>query len=114
MGRGTLPGRSGIQQRSLAAGVEADPVWYDESEPFLSTRVKSMSEVWRDRITVNPGVLAGKPTVRGLRISVEHILRAHSAGMPEGELLAEYPDLEPDDLRACLAYAADLVESERV
>lgn len=73
-----------------------------------------MTDDWRDRITFNPAVLAGKPTVRGLRLSVEHILRALSSGVPEGELLADYPDLEPEDLRACLAYAADLVESERV
>lgn len=67
-----------------------------------------------ERITVNPAVLGGKPTLRGLRISVEQIFRALSAGIPEAELLAEYPDLEPDDLRACYAYAAELVESERV
>lgn len=73
-----------------------------------------MTDDWRNRITLNPAVLAGKPTVRGLRISVEHVLRALSSGVPESELLAEYPDLEPDDLRACLAYAADLVEAERV
>jgi uncharacterized protein (DUF433 family) len=73
-----------------------------------------MAVDWRDRITLNPAVLAGKPTVRGLRISVEHVLRALSSGVPESELLADYPDLEPEDLRACLAYAADLVESERV
>jgi uncharacterized protein (DUF433 family) len=73
-----------------------------------------MTDDWRDRITLNPAVLAGKPTVRGLRIGVEHILRALSSGVPERELFADYPDLEPDDLRACLAYAADLVESERV
>ena len=73
-----------------------------------------MTDNWRTRIVLNPAVLAGKPTVRGLRISVEHVLRALSAGVPESELLADYPDLEPDDLKACLAYAADLVESERV
>ena len=60
------------------------------------------------RITADPAVLAGKPTVRGLRISVEHIFRALSNGVPEGELLADYPDLTPDDLRGCYAYAADL------
>jgi uncharacterized protein (DUF433 family) len=69
---------------------------------------------WQARITVNPAVLAGKPTVRGLRISVEQILRARSNGVSESELLADYPDLEPEDLLACYAYAADLVESERV
>jgi uncharacterized protein (DUF433 family) len=73
-----------------------------------------MADDWQDRITLNPAVLAGKPTVRGLRISVEHVLRALASGVPETELLADYPDLEPEDFRACLAYAADLVESERV
>jgi uncharacterized protein (DUF433 family) len=73
-----------------------------------------MNEDWESRIVLNPAVLIGKPTIRGLRISVEHILRALSSGVPESEILADYPDLEPDDLRACLAYAADLVESERV
>ena len=67
-----------------------------------------MSADWQTRITLNPAVLAGKPTVRGLRISVEHVLRALSSGVPESELLADYPDLEPEDLRACMAYAADL------
>jgi uncharacterized protein (DUF433 family) len=71
-----------------------------------------MTDDWRTRITVNPAVLAGMPIVRGLRISVGHILRALSGGAPESELLADYPDLEPDDLRACLAYAANLEESD--
>ena len=73
-----------------------------------------MTEDWQARIVLDPDVLTGKPTIRGLRISVEHILRALSNGVPESELLSDYPDLEPDDLRACLSYAADLVESERV
>ena len=67
-----------------------------------------------DRITLDPAVLAGKPTLRGLRISVEQIFRALSAGVPEAELLTDYPDLEPDDLRACYGYAADVIGSERV
>ena len=67
-----------------------------------------------DRITLDPTVLAGKPTVRGLRIGVEHVLRALAAGVPESELLADYPDLEPDDLKACLSYAADAIAAERV
>jgi uncharacterized protein (DUF433 family) len=71
-----------------------------------------MTDDWRDRITLNPVVLAGKPTVRGPRISVEHVLRSLSAGIPEGELLAEYPDLEADDLRACLVYAAVSVKAD--
>lgn len=66
-----------------------------------------MSVDWRTRITFDPEVLAGKPTIRGLRIGVEHILRALSSGVPPEEVLAEYPNLEADDLRACLAYATN-------
>ena len=63
---------------------------------------------WRARITMDERVLVGKPTVRGLRISVEQVLRALAHGVPEADLLADYPDLEPDDIRACLNYAAKL------
>ena len=66
------------------------------------------------RITVNPKVLAGKPTLRGLRISVEQILRALGNGITEEELLREYPELEPEDFRAALAYAAERISNERV
>jgi len=66
------------------------------------------------RITVNPNVRVGKPTVRGLRISVEQVLRALAAGVSEEELLRDYLDLEPDDIRAVLAYAAERVADERV
>jgi uncharacterized protein (DUF433 family) len=69
---------------------------------------------WKARITLNPELLAGKATIRGLRLSVEHVLQALAHGVPEAELLADYPDLEPDDIRACQAYAAELVAGERV
>ena len=72
------------------------------------------TSTWKDRITVDPGVLVGKPTIRGLRISVEHVLRALAAEIPHAEILEDYPDLEPADLQACLSYAAELVASERV
>jgi len=67
-----------------------------------------------NRITANPRVLVGKPTIRGMRISVEQILDALAAGIPEQELLEDYPALEPDDIRAVLLYARDIVASERV
>ncbi|MBI4615971.1 MAG: DUF433 domain-containing protein [Planctomycetes bacterium] len=73
-----------------------------------------MADPLLERITANPSVLVGKPTIRGLRISVEQILRALSAGVPVGELLHEYPELEPDDLRAVHLYAAELVSQEKV
>jgi uncharacterized protein (DUF433 family) len=66
------------------------------------------------RITADPKVLVGKPTVRGLRISVEQILNALAAGVPAEDLLQDYPELEPEDIRACIAYGASLVSEERV
>jgi uncharacterized protein (DUF433 family) len=72
-----------------------------------------MDHDWRNRITFDPAVLAGKPTICGLRLSVEHVLRALSSGVPIDELLADYPELELDDLRACWAYSAELIASER-
>lgn len=71
-------------------------------------------ETLLNRITMNPRVLVGKPTIRGMRISVEQILEALAAGVPEQELLEDYPALEADDIRAALLYARDVVASERV
>jgi uncharacterized protein (DUF433 family) len=63
-----------------------------------------------DRITTNPNILGGKPIIRGMRISVEQIVNALAGGVPTEDLLADIPVLEPEDLRACLAYAAQVVE----
>ena len=57
------------------------------------------------RITSNPEVFGGKPIVRGMRISVEMILSLLAQGVPEEEILDDYPGLEREDIRACLAYA---------
>ena len=57
------------------------------------------------RITVNPEVLGGRPIIRGMRISVELVLSLLAQGATWQDLLADYPDLEPEDIRACLAYA---------
>jgi uncharacterized protein (DUF433 family) len=65
------------------------------------------------RITVDPAVCHGKPTIRGLRYSVEFILELFSAGMSSEAILADYPDIEPDDLRAVFAYATRLRDSAR-
>lgn len=57
------------------------------------------------RITARADVFGGKPIVRDMRISVELVLSLLSQGVSEAELLDDYPGLEPDDIRACLAYA---------
>lgn len=59
-----------------------------------------------ERITVDPGQMGGVPCVRHLRIPVATVLRLLAGGMAEPEILSEYPDLEPDDIRACLCFAA--------
>ena len=58
------------------------------------------------RITHNPEQCGGKPCIRGMRIRVRDILELYAAGMSSQEILADYPDLEPEDLRAALDDAA--------
>ncbi len=57
------------------------------------------------RITVNPEIFGGKPIIRGMRISVELILSLLAQGETQDAILADYPDLERKDVRACIAYA---------
>ena|SRR3989337_2851732 len=67
------------------------------------------------RITINPRMMVGKPTIRGMRITVEQILLALSGGVSEQELLInEYPELEKEDFQAVFAYVTKLVEEEQV
>ena len=61
------------------------------------------------RITARPEVFGGKPIVRDMRISVELILSLLAQGVTQEELLEDYPRLEPDDIRACVAYAHAVV-----
>jgi uncharacterized protein (DUF433 family) len=61
----------------------------------------------RSRITIEPGKRAGKPSIRGLRITVSDVLDYLASGMTEDEILRDFPDLTREDIRACLAFAAD-------
>ncbi len=58
-------------------------------------------------ITVEPGKRGGKPCIRGLRITVYDVLEYLASGMTEPEILADFPDLTREDIRACLAFAAE-------
>ena len=60
-----------------------------------------------DRISIDPNIRFGKPCVRGTRITVGDVLGYLAGGMTEGELLADFPQLTQDDIRACLTYAAE-------
>lgn len=62
---------------------------------------------YRDYITIDPNKRGGKPCVRGLRITVYEVLEYLASDMTEDQILADFPDLTHDDLKACIAFAAD-------
>ena len=69
---------------------------------------------WQDRISVDPAVLVGKPVIKGTRIAVEFVVDLMARGWTPEQILDEYDHLTADDLQACLAYASDVLKSERV
>ena len=62
---------------------------------------------YQDIITIEPGKRGGRPCIRNMRIAVGDVLGWLAAGMTHDQIIAEYPELSSDDIRACLAYAAD-------
>ena len=87
----------------MAADAEGVPFWYATGmDPLLA------------RITIDPAVCHGKPCIRGLRYPVETLLELLSSGMTIDEILADYEDLERDDLLAVLAFAARLARTRRL
>ena len=62
---------------------------------------------YHDIITIEPGKRSGKPCIRGMRVTVQDILEYLAGGMTEDEILADFSELTSDDIRACLAFAAD-------
>ncbi len=73
-----------------------------------------MGEQLLKRISVDSKVMVGKPVIRGTRIPVELILRMLAQGIPEGQILQEHPRLQAKDIRAALAYAAEVLAHEDV
>ena len=62
---------------------------------------------YRDRITIEPGKRGGKPCIRSMRITVYDVLGWLASGMTEEDILRDFPELEREDIRACLEFAAD-------
>lgn len=62
---------------------------------------------YQDRITIEPGKRGGKPCIRSMRITVYDVLGWLASGMTEQEIISDYPELELEDIRACLEFAAD-------
>ena len=80
----------------------------------LGERDEMNTQQLLDRISMNPDIMVGKPTIRGLRITIEQILKSLACGITTQELLEDYPELEPEDIQAVLLYAAELVGEEQV
>jgi len=94
-GRAALAGEASIPYR-------AETAWDEQLDPLL------------ERITTNPAILAGKPAIRGTRISVELILENLAAGWSLDDVLEAYPHITEEDVRACLAYARAVIGTETI
>ncbi len=73
-----------------------------------------MTEQLINRITIDPDICHGKPTIRGLRYPVESMLELLASGMSIEELLNDYPDLQKEDFLACIEYAAKLTQVKSI
>ena len=69
---------------------------------------------WEDRITLDPAIMVGKPIVKGTRLTVEFIVGLLADGWTHEEVLANYPGLTREDILACLDYARERLQGERV
>jgi uncharacterized protein (DUF433 family) len=69
---------------------------------------------WGKRISIDPEILVGKPIIKGTRISVEFVVDLLARGWTTEQVLKEYDHLKSEDIRACLAYASEMLKSERV
>jgi|FLLY01.1.fsa_nt_gi uncharacterized protein (DUF433 family) len=67
-----------------------------------------------NRVTVDPSICRGRPCIRGLRMPVETVLELLASRMSESEILSDYPDLEPNDIQACLVYAQRLSQVKTI
>ena len=67
-----------------------------------------------NRITADPEILGGKPIVRGMRIPADLVLSLLAQGVSQEEILEDYPELEPEDIRACIAYAQAVIANDSI
>ena len=69
---------------------------------------------WPDRIVIDPDILVGKPVVKGTRIAVELVIDLLARGWSHEQVMQQYDHITVEDIQACLAYASELLKSERV
>ena len=81
---------------------------------FADCRATLVYMTWQDRIAIDPDVLVGKPVVKGTRIAVELVIDLLGRGYTTAQVIEQYDHLTGDDVQACLAYAAEVLQSEKV
>jgi uncharacterized protein (DUF433 family) len=97
-----LSGNDVVLAKSLpSAAVIPNSLTFGDFRPYVSLMD------YEKYITIEPGKRGGKPCIRGLRITVYDVLDYLASGMTEAEILRDFPDLTSEDIRACLAFAAD-------
>lgn len=69
---------------------------------------------WKERIVIDPGILVGKPVIKGTRLAVEFIIDLLAQGWTEKDILRNYPGITREDIQACLAYASETLKVEKV
>ena len=69
---------------------------------------------WRERIVLDPNILAGKPVIKDTRLAVEFVVDLLAQGWSEDQILTNYPGLRSEDIRACLSYASAVLHDEKV
>ena len=69
---------------------------------------------WQERIIIDPGILVGKPVIKGTRLAVEFIIDLLAQGWAEKDILQNYPGITHEDIRACLSYASETLKVEKV
>lgn len=91
---------------SSAASVDASNEWLGLSCKMALFSYHSVMD-YSKIITIEPGKRSGKPSIRGMRMTVTDVLEYLAAGISEEEILSDFPDLTAEDIKACLAFAAD-------
>ncbi len=91
-----MPKRHSECRRSVLCRIDERPA-----------RINAGAVDYSKIITIEPGKRSGKPCIRGMRITVQDVLEYLAGGMTEDEILADFSELTRDDIRACLAFAAD-------
>ncbi len=86
----------------------------DQDGGILTLRTEGEIVTAYPRITVNPNQMGGLPCIRGLRIPVAAVVEMVSEGMTDAEIIDDYPDLEPEDIREALRYAAEAVREREL